>query len=476
MTQDGPITPVLLSGGEGSRLWPLSRRSHPKQFVGIGGPLTLFQQAALRFAPGEDGLFAPPVVMTGADFRFMARDQLECAGIAPEAVLIEPVPRNTAPAILAAALLMEARDPGAVLLIAPADHAIPDPAGFRQAVARGLPALATGQIVAFGIAPDRPETGYGYIEAGPLLDNTSDPIAGPRRVLRFVEKPDAARAAEMVQEGRFLWNAGLFLARAADLVAAFRLHAPHCLGPVSAALAGARDDLGFLRLDPASFAAAPSISVDFAVMEKATNLALVPYVGAWSDLGDWNAIWRGQAQDDAGVACHGPAEAIGCRNSLLRAEAGGQVLVGIGLEDMIAVAMPDAVLVAPRARPGGAPCRRAAARPKRAAGRCRTTRLPALGLVRDAGSRPRVPGETDHGSAGGAAVAAKPQPPRRALGGGRRRGADHAGDANAGSRAGPVGLCADRHGAPAGKSRPRSRGADRGADRQLSRRGRYRAP
>ncbi len=350
MTQDGPITPVLLSGGEGSRLWPLSRRSHPKQFVGIGGPLTLFQQAALRFAPGEDGLFAPPVVMTGADFRFMARDQLECAGIAPEAVLIEPVPRNTAPAILAAALLMEARDPGAVLLIAPADHAIPDPAGCRRAVARGLPALATGQIVAFGIAPDRPETGYGYIEAGPLLDNTSDPIAGPRRVLRFVEKPDAARAAEMVQEGRFLWNAGLFLTRAADLVAAFRLHAPHCLGPVSAALAGARDDLGFLRLDPASFAAAPSISVDFAVMEKATNLALVPYVGAWSDLGDWNAIWRGQAQDDAGVACHGPAEAIGCRNSLLRAEAGGQVLVGIGLEDMIAVAMPDAVLVAPRAR------------------------------------------------------------------------------------------------------------------------------
>lgn len=350
MAQERQITPVLLSGGEGSRLWPLSRRSYPKQFVAIDGPLTLFQQAALRFGPGEDGVFGPPVVMTNSDFRFVVRDQLDQVGIAPEAVLIEPAPRNTAPAILAAALMMEARAPGAVLLITPADHAIPDPAGFRRAVARGLPAVAAGQIVAFGIAPDRPETGYGYLEAGPLLDNTSDPLNGPRRILRFVEKPDAARAAAMMEEGRFLWNAGLFLARASDLVAAFRAHAPDCLGPVGAALAGMESDLGFLRLAPAPFAAAPSISVDFAVMEKATNLAVVPYVGAWSDLGDWNAIWRGHARDDTGVACHGPAEAIGCRNSLLRAEAGGQVLVGIGLEDMIAVAMPDAVLIAPRAR------------------------------------------------------------------------------------------------------------------------------
>lgn len=293
MAQDRPITPVLLSGGEGSRLWPLSRRSHPKQFVEIGGPLTLFQQAALRFGPGEDGMFAPPVVMSSADFRFVVLDQLDRIGIVPGAVLIEPTPRNTAPAILAAALLMLSRDPEAVLLISPADHAIPDPDGFRRAVARGLAALGTGRIVAFGIAPDRAETGYGYIESGPLLDPASDPWKAARRILRFVEKPDATEAADMLESGRFLWNSGVFLARAADLVAAFRAHAPDCLGPVSAALEAAQPDLGFLRLAAAPFASAPEISVDFAVMEKARNLAVVPYSGQWSDLGDWNSIWRG---------------------------------------------------------------------------------------------------------------------------------------------------------------------------------------
>ena len=333
------ITPILLCGGSGTRLWPLSRKSYPKQFVPLVGQETLFQGSARRtHAAG----FAPPVVVTGSDFRFIVVEQLQEAGIDPGAVLIEPSARNTAPAVLAAVAHVWRQNPDALVLVAPADQVVPDAAAFRAAVQAGVAAAQSGQIVTFGITPDRPETGYGYLEAAQTpVDGHATPLT------RFVEKPDAASAVQMLAAGNFLWNAGLFLARADVLEAAFAAHASDVVGPVTAALEAAQTDLGFLRLDPDAWETAPDISIDYAVMERADNLSVVPFSAGWSDLGGWEAVRIEMGTDDAGNATHGPATAIGCTGSLLRAESPGQTLVGIGLEDMVAVAMPDAVLVAP---------------------------------------------------------------------------------------------------------------------------------
>ncbi len=336
------IHPVLLCGGAGTRLWPLSRKSFPKQFAPLTGAESLFQAAALRAA--GDG-FAAPTVVTAADFRFIVTEQLAAAGIDPGAILIEPEPRNTAPAVIAAALHLAAEDPDAVLLVMPSDHAVADPAAFRAAAAAARAAAEGGALVTFGVVPDRPETGYGYVE---LED---EPAAGPAVPLkRFVEKPDAAEAGRMLASGRYLWNAGIFLFTARALLAAVETHAPGLLGPVRAAVAGARPDLGFLRLAPEPWATVEAISLDYAVMERARNLAVVPFPGGWSDLGGWDAVWRAGAPDADGVAVGGGATAIDCADTLLRSESRDLALVGIGLRDIVAIAMPDAVLVAARDR------------------------------------------------------------------------------------------------------------------------------
>lgn len=337
------ITPVILSGGNGTRLWPLSRKSYPKQFVPLLGEETLFQASARRLS-GEG--FAAPMILTNSDFRFIVTEQLAAVGIDPGAIVIEPEGRNTAPAVLAAALAALAKDPDAVLLVAPSDHDIPDAKAFCAAARRGLSAVAAGQIVTFGIAPTRAETGYGYLELSAPPAASGDPVA----LSRFVEKPDATRAAAMLAAGNYLWNAGIFLFRAADMVAAFEAHAPEVLAPVRAALEGATPDLGFLRLSPGPWANAPDISIDYAVMERAKNLSVVPFGGAWSDLGGWDAVWAAGAPEGDGVVTAGSARAIDCHNSLLRSESDGLELVGIGLENVIAVAMADAVLVADKSR------------------------------------------------------------------------------------------------------------------------------
>jgi mannose-1-phosphate guanylyltransferase/mannose-6-phosphate isomerase len=335
------LHPVLLCGGSGTRLWPLSRKSFPKQFAPLTGDRTLFQAAALRLA-GQPGV-AAPVVITNSDFRFIVTEQLSGCGVDPGAVLIEPEARNTAPAILAAALHLAAQDAGALMLVMPTDHEIPDAAAFRAAVAAGLPAAEVGRIVTFGIRPDRAETGYGWLELSAPPEGTAT-----QPLVRFVEKPDRARAEAMLAGGRHLWNAGIFLMSAATVVAAFEAHAPDLIVPVRAALDEARADLGFLRLAPGPWAGARSVSVDYAVMELAGNLDVLPFHGAWSDLGDWNAVWR-QAEAD-GLATHGAVTAIDCEGSVIRSEAEGLHVVGIGLKDTVVVAMPDAVLVADRAR------------------------------------------------------------------------------------------------------------------------------
>lgn len=333
------ITPVLLCGGSGTRLWPLSRKSYPKQFTRLTGGDTLFQASAQRLSGPE---FAPPVVVTNGDFRFVVTEQLAETGVDPGAILIEPEGRNTGPAVLAAALHLAATDPEAVMLVAPSDHVIPDAALFRAAVAQGMAAVAEGRIVTFGITPDRPETGYGYLE----LSGQPDGSGTAMDLLRFVEKPDALRAAAMLDEGRHLWNSGIFLFAVKDILAAFAAHAPAMVAPVKAAVTEARADLGFLRLAPQPWAQAQDISIDYAVMEKSDRLSVVPFAAGWSDLGGWDAVWREAGPDATGVVTSDHATAIDCERTLLRSESETVELVGIGLKDIIAVAMPDAVLVA----------------------------------------------------------------------------------------------------------------------------------
>ncbi|WP_425041440.1 mannose-1-phosphate guanylyltransferase/mannose-6-phosphate isomerase [Primorskyibacter sp. S187A] len=336
------ITPIILCGGSGTRLWPLSRRSYPKQFVEMIGEGSLFQQSAQR-CQGE--MFAAPIAVTHSDFRFIVTQQLSDIGIDPGAVLIEPSARNTAPALLAAALVQAERDPAAIMLAAPSDHLVTDVARFHDTLARGAEAAATGAIVTLGITPDRPETGYGYLELA-----EAGTTQGTHPLSRFVEKPDADRAAEMLAAGNYLWNAGLFLYQAKTLIAAFEAHAPETLAHVRRAVAEAQPDLGFLRLAPDHWAACEDLSIDYAIMEKAGNLAVSVHDGDWSDLGAWEAVRQHNTPDSNGVATAGDVTAEDCENTLLRSEADGLHLVGLGLKDIVAVAMPDAVLVADRSR------------------------------------------------------------------------------------------------------------------------------
>lgn len=339
------VHPLLLCGGSGTRLWPLSRKSYPKQFAQLTGDESLFQASAQRLS--GDG-FAAPRVVTGSDFRFIVLEQLSAVEIQPAQTLIEPEGKNTAPAILAAALALEAEAPGALMLVAPADHVIPDAARFRAAVQAAIPAALDGELVTFGIRPDRAETGYGWLELTAAPDADFPPV--PQKLKAFVEKPDAATAQALFQGGRHLWNAGIFLFRTKAIITAFETHAPEILAGVQAAVDAAEQDLGFLRLAGAPWAALEEDSIDYAVMEKAPNISVVPFGGAWSDLGGWDAVWRESGPDEAGVVTSGEATALDCSNTLLRAEADSQQLVGIGLEDVIAVSMPDAVLVAHKDR------------------------------------------------------------------------------------------------------------------------------
>ena len=335
------IHPVILCGGSGTRLWPLSRKAYPKQFVDILGTGSLFSSCA-RMLSGEGT--APPVVVTASDFRFIVTEQLMAEGIEPGPILIEPEARNTAPAILVAALAVAKTDPDAVLLVAPSDHAISDPDAFRACLRTARPVAEAGKIVTFGITPTHAETGYGWLELG------EETVEEARALRRFIEKPEQGRAEEMFAEGGYLWNAGIFMFRAATIIEAFEAHAPDMIAPVRAALDEAREDLGFLRLAPEPWSGVQAKSIDYAVMERASDLYVQPYSSGWSDLGGWNSIYRAMECDADGVATSGAVTAIECRDSLLRSEVEGLELVGIGLENMVAVAMHDAVLVADRDR------------------------------------------------------------------------------------------------------------------------------
>ncbi|MDR6267580.1 mannose-1-phosphate guanylyltransferase/mannose-6-phosphate isomerase [Roseobacter sp. N2S] len=338
------IHPVLLAGGSGTRLWPLSRKSYPKQFSPLLGDESLFQASAKRLS-GAD--YAAPMVLTNDAFRFIVTEQLSNIGIEPASILIEPEGRNTAPAVLAAALYLAQSDPDALMLVAPSDHVIPDVAAFNGAVGAATQAALAGDLVTFGITPSRPETGYGYLELE-AAPKTGEPR--PVKLTRFVEKPDAERALQMLAAGNYLWNAGIFLFSVKTILAAFEAHAPSLMPPARAAVKEAQIDLGFTRLAAAPWAQAEDISIDYAVMEKAQNLSVVPYASGWSDLGGWDAVWLESGPDENGVATNGAATAIDCKDTFLRSESDEQKIVGLGLNNVVAVAMPDAVLVADKSR------------------------------------------------------------------------------------------------------------------------------
>jgi mannose-1-phosphate guanylyltransferase/mannose-6-phosphate isomerase len=344
------VRPVVLAGGSGTRLWPLSRTKLPKQLLAIAEPRSMLQATLARTAAlagaGVEAL--PPLLVAGEALRRLVRAQMAEAGVALAGLMLEPEPRNTAPAIVLASLWAEARGEGGVpMLVMPSDHVIGLPGAFADAVAAGWGAACAGRLVTFGIKPETPETGYGYIETGKAV------AGGVFDVARFVEKPDLATAEAYVAGGRHLWNGGIFLMTPAAVLAEMAAHAPAVLAAVRGAYAGARREGDEYWPCEPSFAQAPSISIDHAVMERTAAAAVVPVAMEWSDVGSWDALWQISERDGCGNACVGEAVLIDVADSLVRVEPGGATVAALGLSDMVIVSMADAVLVAPRGRVQG---------------------------------------------------------------------------------------------------------------------------
>lgn len=331
----GRITPIILAGGSGTRLWPMSRSSRPKQFLPLMGAHSLFQDTLLRLA--GDPRYGAPIVVTNSDYRFLVAEQAQDVGVAPDAIILEPVARNTAPAIAAAVAVVARGDAGRIVHVLPSDHLITVDDKYRAALDAAETAALAGALVTFGITPTEPATGFGYIEAG------SENAAGGHKINRFVEKPDAERAAEMIAAGHYFWNSGMFVFAAQTLLDEAQALAPEILDAAQKAVAAARTDLDFLRLDPDAFAAAPDISIDYAIFEKTTRGVVVPAAIAWSDLGSWDAVWKAGDQDSAGNVAQGPVTLRNVTSSLAVSEKLHVVIEG--LSDIAVLASEDAVFV-----------------------------------------------------------------------------------------------------------------------------------
>ena len=332
------ITPLILAGGSGTRLWPVSRDAMPKQFMTLVGQKSTFQQALQRL--GDTTLFAAPIVMTVGEFRFFVQHQAAEVGCTVTVVL-EPERRDSGPAIAAGALVALQRDPDAVVLALAADHVILDTAAFHEACRRARDAADTGRVVTFGISPSEPKTGYGYIQPGRPLE-----VEGVRAVQRFVEKPDAATAARYVSDG-YLWNSGNFMFRSDVLKGELSRHAPELMSAVSSAVTGATGDtLGFTLLGADAYGRSPRTSFDYAVMEKTDRTAVIETSFGWSDIGSWQAIYDIAQRDGANNALRGPVVALAAENCLVHAE--DRLTAVLGVKDLVIVSTADAVMVAPR--------------------------------------------------------------------------------------------------------------------------------
>lgn len=337
------IKPVILSGGSGSRLWPLSRSKYPKQFLPLIGEKSLFVQTLERV--GENYGFEAPLVVANEHHRFIINEQAEKLGLALDPVLLEPVGRNTAPAVAAAAILAARENPEALLLFLPSDHVILDTPGFHKAVAVAATAARSGKLCCFGMTPSRPETGYGYIAAGDAVAG----VDGAFMVSAFKEKPDEATAQSYLDAGTYSWNSGMFLFRADVILEEFKRLRSDILEATEAALAGAATDLNFLRMRESDFKAVPSDSLDYAIMEHTDKAAVVPAEFGWSDLGSFSALWGASAKDEGGNVSHGDVMMEDTRNSYIY-QGDGMLVATLGVEDLVVVTTDDAVMVASKDR------------------------------------------------------------------------------------------------------------------------------
>jgi len=333
------FTPVILSGGSGTRLWPLSRKNLPKQFLALSGSSTLFQQTIERTRTLA-GVGAP-IVVCSEDHRFLVAEQLRAHGIDGVSILLEPVPRNTAPAIALAAWQAQVSNADAILLVLPADHLIGDTASFAEAVGKALPLAEEGWLVTFGISPAAPETGFGYIKQAETIGH------GAFRVERFVEKPDAATAEKYVSSGDYAWNSGMFLFKASRYLEELKQYAPTIHSTTETAFKAAKADLDFVRIDKDAFAASPEKSIDYAVMENTSRAAVLPVSCEWSDIGSWDALWATSIRDSDGNRLEGDVIAIDSHNCFVRGT-DRRLVAALGLEDVVIVDTPDAMLVASR--------------------------------------------------------------------------------------------------------------------------------
>lgn len=333
--------PVILSGGLGTRLWPLSREAYPKQFLALTGERTMIQETVLRAAlPSAEH----PILVCNQEHRFFVAEQMKKIACTPHAIILEPIGRNTAPASAVAALSVAVVDPAGIVLLLPSDHVIVDQNAFARSVAIAVEAAVSGRIVTFGMKPTAPETGYGYICAGAALDG----VAGAFSVEQFVEKPELKTAENYLKDGRYSWNSGMFLFRADCFLRELERLAPEILSGARSALEKAVTDLDFVRLDSDSFAAMPNLSIDYAVMEKTDKAAVVPCEIGWSDVGSWSAIWDIGEHDASGNVLQGDVMTFDVANSFVHSD--GRLTALVGVKDLAVIVTDDAVMISDRNR------------------------------------------------------------------------------------------------------------------------------
>lgn len=341
MNNGEAVTPVLLAGGTGQRLWPVSRASHPKQFSKFFDDRTLFQKSYERFLSEHQNIkFNRPIIVTNDAYRFIVAEQLREIGAVNPSIILEPYSRNTGPAVLAASFFAANKDPEGILLVCPTDHSISNEFEFHLTVSRGVDALKNGRTIIFGVTPLSPETGYGYIRT---FNSDSEEIF---EVFGFTEKPEYQEALKFLEDRSYFWNSGIYLFRAKDILDTYRRLEPKMFSLVEKAFCTGENDLGFFRLNELYWEECNSVSIDFAVTEKINDLFMVKANFDWNDLGDWGAVLRESDTDGCGVATSGDAMAINCKDTLIRSDEPKKILVGLGLSNIVAVATQDAVLVA----------------------------------------------------------------------------------------------------------------------------------